>query len=50
MCMYDGLHRKVTSTNIVLDLGLMLGALQELSDLSLDLHKRKIDSTELTKK
>lgn len=42
-CMYDGLHRKITSTNFVLDLGLMLDALQELSELSLDLQERNMD-------
>ena len=42
-CMYEGLQRKITSTEFVLDLGLMCDALQELSELSLDLQERNID-------
>lgn len=41
-CMYEGLQRKITSTEFVLDLGLMCDALQELSELSLDLQERNI--------
>ena len=42
-CIYDGLKRKITSTDFVLDLGLMCDALQELSELSLDLQERDMD-------
>lgn len=42
-CTYEGLWRKITSTEFVLDLGLMCDALQELSELSLDLQDRKLD-------
>ncbi|XP_030046369.1 E3 SUMO-protein ligase KIAA1586-like [Microcaecilia unicolor] len=41
--MYDGLQRKITSVEFVLDLGLMCDALQELSELSLDLQERNMD-------
>ncbi|KAF5281765.1 hypothetical protein FQR65_LT14560 [Abscondita terminalis] len=40
---FEGLHRKITSVEFVLDLGLMCDALQELSELSLDLQKKDID-------
>ncbi|XP_054834515.1 E3 SUMO-protein ligase KIAA1586-like isoform X2 [Eublepharis macularius] len=40
---YEGLHRKITSVEFVLDLGLICDALQELSKLSLDLQGRNID-------
>jgi hypothetical protein len=36
-CTYEGLLKKITSVEFVLDLGLMCDALQELSELSLDL-------------
>jgi len=42
-CTYEGLQRKITSTEFVLDLGLMCDALQELSELSLDLQERNMD-------
>lgn len=42
-CLYEGLLRKITSCEFVLDLGLMCDALQELSELSLDLQERNID-------
>lgn len=42
-CMYEGLYRKISSVNFILDLGLMVDALQELSELSLDLQERNID-------
>lgn len=42
-CLYEGLLRKITSFEFVLDLGLMCDALQELSELSLDLQERNID-------
>jgi hypothetical protein len=35
-CMYEGLQRKITSVQLILDLGLMCDALQELSELNLD--------------
>jgi hypothetical protein len=41
--MYDGLLKKITSVEFVLDLGLMCDALQELSELSLELQKRNIN-------
>jgi hypothetical protein len=41
--MYEGLHRKITSVEFLLDLGLMCDALQELSELSLDLQERDMD-------
>ncbi|KAK0048443.1 E3 SUMO-protein ligase [Biomphalaria pfeifferi] len=49
-CMYEGLQRKITSTEFVLDLGLMCDALQELSELSLDLQERNIDIYKADKK
>jgi hypothetical protein len=39
-CMSEGLQRKITSTQLILDLGLMSDALQDLSELSLDLQDR----------
>jgi len=42
--MYEGLQRKkITSTDFVLDLALMCDALQELSELSLELQDRNVD-------
>jgi hypothetical protein len=38
-CMYEDLHRKITSAEFLLDLGLVCEALQELHELSLDLEK-----------
>jgi hypothetical protein len=38
-CMYSSLHRKITSVEFLLDLGFMCDALQELSELSLDLQE-----------
>jgi hypothetical protein len=35
--MYEGLLKKITTVEFVLDLGLMCDALQELSELSLEL-------------
>ncbi|XP_065675613.1 E3 SUMO-protein ligase KIAA1586-like [Hydra vulgaris] len=40
---YAGLKKKITSTEFLMDLGLMCDALQELSELSLDLQERNID-------
>jgi hypothetical protein len=37
------LLRKITSVEFILDLGLKCDALQELSELSLDLQERNID-------
>jgi len=42
-CTYEGLKKKITSTEFIMDLGLMCDALQELSELSLDLQERNID-------
>jgi hypothetical protein len=42
-CTYEGLLRKATSVEFILDLGLMCDDLQELSELSLDLQDRNID-------
>jgi len=42
-CMYQGLQCKITSTEFVLDLALMCDALQELSELSLELQDRSVD-------
>ena len=42
-CTYEGLKKKITSTEFIMDLGLMCDALQELSELSLDLHERNMD-------
>jgi hypothetical protein len=39
-CMYEGLHRKITSVQFLLDLGLMCDALQEVSKQSVDLQER----------
>ena len=41
--MYQGLQRKITSTEFVLDLALMCDALQELSELSFKLQDRSVD-------
>jgi hypothetical protein len=41
--MYQGLQRKITSTEFILDLRLMWDALQELSELSLKLQDRSIN-------
>jgi hypothetical protein len=41
-CTYEGLLRKITSVEFILDLGLMCDALQELSELSLHLQERNI--------
>jgi hypothetical protein len=41
--MYQGLQWKITSTEFILDLGLMCDALQELSVLSLELQDRNIN-------
>jgi hypothetical protein len=40
---YEGLLKKITTVEFVLDSGLMCGALQELSELSLELQKRNIN-------
>ena len=42
-CTYEGLKKKITSTEFIIDLGLMCDALHELSELSLDLQDRNID-------
>jgi hypothetical protein len=42
-CTYEVLLRKITSVEFILDLGLMFNALQELSELSLDLQESNID-------
>lgn len=39
---FDGLKLKITTTSFVLNIGLLLDALSELSDLSLELQKRCI--------
>ena len=49
-CTYDGLKRKSTSTEFLLDLGFMCDALQELSELSLDLQDRHMDLYKPNKK
>jgi hypothetical protein len=41
--MYEGLLKKITTVVFVLDLGLICDALQELSELSLELQKRNIN-------
>jgi hypothetical protein len=41
--MYEGLLKKITTVEFVLDLGLMCDALQELSELSLELQKCNIN-------
>jgi hypothetical protein len=43
--MYEGLLKKITTVEFVLDLGLMCDALQELSELSLELQKHNIICT-----
>jgi hypothetical protein len=40
---YEGLVKKITTVEFVLDLGLMCDALQELSELSLELQKSNIN-------
>ncbi|XP_050507956.1 E3 SUMO-protein ligase KIAA1586-like [Diabrotica virgifera virgifera] len=47
---YEGLHRKLTSTCFILDLGLMCDALQELSDVSEELQHRDLDLFRANKK
>jgi hypothetical protein len=42
-CTYSGLKNKITSTAFLLDLALMCDALQELSELSLDLQNRNVN-------
>ena len=42
-CTYEGLKKKIASTEFVMDLGLMCDALQELSELSLDLQQRNMN-------
>ena len=49
-CTYDGLKRKITSTEFLLDLGLMCDALQKLSELSLDLQDLNMDLYKANKK
>ena len=49
-CTYDGLKKKITSAEFLLDLGLMCDALQELSELSLDLQDRNMDLYKANKK
>ena len=46
----EGLQRKITSTEFLLDLGLMCDAFQELSELKLDLQERNIDLYRLDQK
>ncbi|KAJ8874522.1 hypothetical protein PR048_025382 [Dryococelus australis] len=41
--MYDGLLRKISSNEFILDIGLMSDSLQELSEVSPDLQERNID-------
>ncbi|KAJ8878122.1 hypothetical protein PR048_022589 [Dryococelus australis] len=41
--MYEGLLRKISSTEFILDLGLMCESLQELSEVSIDLQERNMD-------
>lgn len=48
--LYEGLLKKITSSAFVLDLGLMCDALQELSELSLDLQERHINLYNADKK
>ena len=50
ICTYDGLKRKITSTEFLLDLELMCDALQELSELSLDLQDWNMDLYKANKK
>jgi hypothetical protein len=40
---YEGLLKKITTVEFVLDPGLMCDSLQELSELSLELQKRNIN-------
>ena len=47
---YDGMKRKITSTEFLLDLGLMCDTIQELSELSLDLQDRNMDLYKANKK
>lgn len=49
-CTYEGLKKKITSTEFIMDLGLMCDALQELSELSLDLQERNMDLYKANKK
>jgi hypothetical protein len=42
-CMHMGLQRKSTSTEFISDMGIMCNALQELSELSLELQDQKIN-------
>jgi hypothetical protein len=41
--MYQGMQRKIASTEFILDLGLMCDTLQEVSELSLELHLYQAD-------
>ena len=47
---YEGLKKKITSTEFMMDLGLMCDALHELSELSLDLQERNMDLYKANKK
>jgi hypothetical protein len=49
-CTYEGLLKKITSVEFGLGLGLMCDALQELSELSVDLKHRDIDLYKADKK
>lgn len=49
-CMYDGLAAKLSSEGFVVNLGLMLDALEELKDLSEALQNREIHLSEGLKK
>jgi hypothetical protein len=49
-CNFEGVLKKITSVEFVLDLGLMCDALQELSELSLDLQHCDIDLYKADKK
>jgi hypothetical protein len=40
---HKGLQKIITATNFILHLGLMYGALQELSNLSMNFHERDLD-------
>lgn len=48
--MFEGLLKKITDTNFILDLGLMADALQELSELSEALQHRNVDLSYANKK
>jgi hypothetical protein len=48
--MYESLHRKITSVEFLLDLGLMCYAFQELSEVSLDLQECDMDLYRASKK